>query len=267
MNKLKFAAGVILLLIVGMLAGSLGTGIYYKKRVERFESGGPPVSERVGIILGRFSEDLRLTEEQRTEFEKIIKESQEELMTLGRSIFPEIEKINEKTFASMKEKLTDEQKNELEILIQKMEDVRKRFRNGQLHQKMPYQKPWPQDSRQKAPQHGMTGEPPQQAGPEQIPLQRPSESYFLREYDMHFIGMLKDRLNLSKEQESKVSSIMEERAMKLGKLSEKYWMDLAEIEKSLENSLSDIFSKEQMEKYRADKGKWPFEMPRQEGNS
>ncbi len=263
MNKLKFAAGVILLLIVGMLAGSLGTGIYYKKRVERFKSGGPPVSERVGMILGRFSEDLRLTDEQRTEFEKIIKESQEELMSLGRSIFPEIEKINEKAFTAMKEKLTDEQKNELEILIQKMEDVRKRFRNSQLYQKMPYQKPWLQDSRQKAPQQGMPGGPPQQAGPEQIPLQKPSESYFLREYDMNFIGMLKDRLNLSKEQEAKVSSIMEERAMKLGKLSEKYWMDLAEIEKSLENGLSNILSKEQMEKYRADKGKRSFEMPRQ----
>jgi hypothetical protein len=262
MNKLKLAAGVILLLIVGMLAGSLGTGIYYKKRVERFESGGPPVSERVRIILGRFSEDLRLTDEQRTEFEKIIKESQEELMNLGRSIFPEIEKINEKTFASMKEKLTDEQKNELEILIQKMQDVRKRFENGQRHQRMPYQKPWPQHLPQQAPQQGTPGQAPQQAGTEQAPLQRTPESYFFRENDMRFIGVLKERLNLSKEQEAKVSSIIGEGSKEGEKVFKKYWMDLAEIGKSFENSLSNILSKEQMEKYRADKEMWSFGMPR-----
>jgi Spy/CpxP family protein refolding chaperone len=262
MNRLKLAAGVILILIVGVLAGSLGTGIYYKKRVERFESGGLPVSERVGMVLGRFSQDLKLTDEQRAEFEKIIKESQEELMTLGRSIFPEIEKINEKTFASMKEKLTDEQKNELEVLIQKMQDVRKRFENGQLHQRMPYQKPWPQHLPQQAPQQGTPGQAPQQAGTEQAPLQKTPESYFFREYDMRFIGMLKERLNLSKEQEAKVSSIMEEGSREREKVFKKYWTDLAEIEKSLENSLSSILSKEQMEKYRADKEMWSFGMPR-----
>jgi hypothetical protein len=262
MNRLKLAAGVILILIVGVLAGSLGTGIYYKKRVEKFEYGGLPISERVNIVLGRFSQYLKLTDEQRAEFEKIIKESQEELMDLGRSIFPEIEKINEKTFASMKEKLTDEQKNELEILSQKMHDVRKRFENGQMHQRMPYQKPYPQHLPQQAPQQGPPGQGPQQAGTEQAPLQKTPESYFFREYNMRFIGMLKERLNLSKEQEAKISSIIEEGSKEREKILKKYWMDLTEIEKSLENSLSSILSKEQMEKYRADKEMWSFGMPR-----
>lgn len=73
--------------------------------------------------------------------------------------------------------------------------------------------------------------------------------------------MLKDRLNLSEEQGAKVISIMEERAKEREKVFEKYRMDLVEIEKSLENSLSNILSKEQMEKYRADKGKGSFMMP------
>jgi Spy/CpxP family protein refolding chaperone len=79
---------------------------------------------------------------------------------------------------------------------------------------------------------------------------------------MRFVGVLKDRLNLSEEQEAKVSSIMEERAKERGKVFEKYRIDLAEIEKSLENNLSNILSKEQMEKYRADMGKGSFMMPR-----
>ena len=261
MNKLKLATGVILLLIVGVLAGSLGTGIYYKKRVERFESGGPPVSERVRIVLGRFSEDLKLTDEQRTECEKIIKESQEELMTLGHSILPEIKKINEETFASINEKLTDEQKKELERLIQRMKDVRERFTGGLSRQRTPTQQPRLKGTPQQAPPQGESGQAPQQAGPEKAPYPWRPESVPWRD-DMRFIGVLKDRLNLSKEQEAKVSSIMEERAKEREKVFEKYKMDLAEIEKSLENSLSNIFSKEQMEKYRADRGKGSFMMPR-----
>jgi Spy/CpxP family protein refolding chaperone len=253
MNRLKLAAGVILLLIVGVLAGSLGTGIYYKKLVERFESGGPPVSERVGMILGRFSEDLRLTDEQRTEFEKIIRESQEELMTLGHSILPEIEKINEKTFASIKKKLTDKQKNELEELIQRMKDARERFQKSQSQWGPPQRQTRPKDAPQQAPPQGPPGNTLQQKGIEQAPLQRTPESYFLREYDKLFIEMLKDRLNLSEEQEAKVISIMEEKTKETEKVFEKYRMDLAEIEKSLENSLSNILSKEQMEKYQADR--------------
>lgn len=264
MNKLKLAAGVILILIVGVLAGSLGTGIYYKKRVQRFESGGPPVSERVRIVLGRFSEDLKLTDEQRTEFEKIIKESQEELMTLGRSILPEIKKINEQTFASINEKLTDEQKKELERLIQRMKDVRERFPGDPSRQRTPLQQPRLKDTPQQALPQGETGQAPQQAGPEQVPYPWRPEPVPAWRYDMRFIGVLKDRLNLSEEQEAKVISIMEERAKEREKVFEKYRMDLAEIEKSIENSLSDILSKEQMEKYRADKGKGSFMMPRPE---
>ena len=163
MNKFKLAAGVILLLIVGVLAGSLGTGIYYKKRVERFESGGPPISERVRIILGRFSDDLKLTDEQRVEFEKILRESQEELMNLGRSILPEIDKINEQTFASIKEKLTDEQKNKLDELIQRIKDVHNRFPGGQFR---------PQRTPDKSHPQGSQDQVPPKAGSEQAPRQR-----------------------------------------------------------------------------------------------
>lgn len=265
MNKFKLAAGVILLLIVGVLAGSLGTGIYYKKRVERFESGGLPVSERVRIVLGRFSDDLELTDEQRVEFEKILRESQENIFAIGRKTFPEIEKVNEQTFASIKEKLTDEQKSKLDELIQRMKDVRNRFPGGQFH---------PQRTPDQSRPQGSQDQVPPQTGSEQASRQRTPDAVFpngtpvlktIQENNMHFVEALKDHLNLSQEQEAKVRSIVEESAKEREKVLEKFRGDLIEIENSLEKGLSSILTKEQMEKYRTAKEKWSFEMPRHEG--
>ena len=252
MNKFKLTAGVILLLIVGVLAGSLGTGIYFKKRVERFESGGPLVPERVRIVLGRFSDDLNLTKEQRDEIGKIVRESQEKMLALGRETLPQIEEINKQSLSSIQEKLNSEQKNKLDELYQRMKDFRK---------KSPGQATSPQMTHEPAPPRG---------GPEQIPRQRTSdvtlpnwtsESTPPQKDDMRFLDALKDRLNLSQEQEAKVRSIMQESAREREKILEKYRGDLVEIENSIEKSLSNILTKEQMEKYKTAKEKESFEMP------
>jgi len=134
MNKIKLASGVLLVFLVGALAGSLGTGYYYKNRVKKFEAGGPPIQERIQIITGRFSNELDLTNEQRTEFEKIIKESQEKKIALVDKFQPEIKQINDDTFTSIKNKLTDEQKTKLDTLIKTMDDVHERFPSGSRKQ-------------------------------------------------------------------------------------------------------------------------------------
>ena len=105
MNKIKLASGVILVFIVGVLAGSLGTGIYFKHRIGQFTAGGPTLPARAQILLDRFSNKLDLTDSQRADIEKIIKESQEKILALGRKTFPEIQEINEKSFALIKEEL------------------------------------------------------------------------------------------------------------------------------------------------------------------
>jgi hypothetical protein len=127
MNKLKLASGVILLFLVGALAGSLTTGIYFKQRITRFETGGPPMPVRVRMLLDRFSEELDLTDTQREELEKVVRETQEKIFALGREIFPEIEKINEQGLTLIKENLNDDQKKKLDIIYQKMEEFRSRL--------------------------------------------------------------------------------------------------------------------------------------------
>ena len=203
MNKIKLTAGVILVFLVGALAGALGTGIYFKQRIGRFADGGPPVPVRVQTLLKKFSDELDLTDVQRTELEKILLESQEKILALGRKIFPEIEEINEQSFASIKDKLNSEQKEKLDIIHQKM----KRF-----HDRFAKRVAFP----------GRTGE--------------------------RIIPDIKERLNLTKEQEIKVRSIIKKGLEERRKIRKR--RDMLEIEKSIEKELADVLTEKQMEEYR-----------------
>jgi hypothetical protein len=270
MNKLKLASGVLLVFLVGVLVGSLGTGIYYKKRVEKFEAGGPPVQERIQIILGRFSNELDLTDGQRTEFEKIIKESQEKKIALGYKFQPEIKQINDDTFTSIKNKLTDEQKAKLETLIKRMDEVHDRFPSGQRQQQRT-----PDQSRLQ--QQGGQNQGPQQGVPQGTPQQDPldvmPDSSLLKggmpggvtappsqKGHMRLAGDLKELLALSPEQEEKIRPLIEKLSTEQQNVFEKYKQEkqdsdmiknmLLETEKSFEKDLSKILAKEQMEKYR-----------------
>jgi|GEM_PF-795831 len=272
MNKLKLASGVLLVFLVGVLAGSLGTGYYYKERVKKFEAGGPPVQERVQIILGRFSNELDLTDAQRTEFEKIVKESQEKIVALGSKFQPEIKQINDDTFTSIKDKLTDEQKAKLETLIKRMNEVRDRFPSGQRQQQRTPDQSRPQ--KQGGPEQGPPQTTPDQTLPQVMPGQDPMtavpdsatprggarEAGPSQRYYMRIAGELKDRLTLSQEQEEKLRARLDKLSRNQQDVSEKYKQEkqdsavlknaLLETEKSFEKDLFNILTKEQMEAYR-----------------
>lgn len=121
MNKLKLIVGVILVLLVGALAGSLVTGIYYKHRIEQFASSGASHHRRKAVMK-RLSNQLDLTEEQRIEIGKIIKENQIKIFAIRRKYLPEIREISDQSFALMKEKLNPEQKDKLVKLHKKLKD-------------------------------------------------------------------------------------------------------------------------------------------------
>lgn len=120
MNKMKLLLGVILLFVAGVLAGSLGAGLYFQQRVNRFEGPGPQVPVRVQILLGRFSAELNLTRPQRAKIEEIVNDSQEQILALGREMLPEIEEINEESWELVKDQLNDDQKKKLDELYQRV---------------------------------------------------------------------------------------------------------------------------------------------------
>ena len=115
MNRLKLAVGIILVLLVGALAGSLATGMYQKQRMEKFAGGGPSPHLRKAFV-NRLADKLDLTEKQRVEIEKIVKESQAKIFAIRRQYLPEIREINDQSFSLIKEKLNPEQQKKMEVL-------------------------------------------------------------------------------------------------------------------------------------------------------
>jgi len=112
--RLKLWGGVILVFVLGALAGSLGAALYYKNRIERFEEYG--YSKRAHILMQRLDESLRLSEEQKTEIEAALREFHENLSGIRREVQPRIEEMRRSTFAAIKETLDSDQKKEFQEL-------------------------------------------------------------------------------------------------------------------------------------------------------
>ena len=114
MNKTKLSIGVFLVFLVGVFAGSLGMGMYLKHQMKRFEPGGHPPPVRHGFIMKRLSRELDLTETQRVEIDKIVKDSEAKFSAIRNQFMPEIEEIADQSFAAIKEKLNADQQTKLE---------------------------------------------------------------------------------------------------------------------------------------------------------
>ena len=120
MNKLKVWAGILLVFLLGALAGSVGTGAYLKHRIERFSRGGhPPI--RV-VLMKKLAHELDLTETQRVEVEKILDQLETKLHELRQKHRPELEGLFAHSFDMIKEKLDQEQKA-------KLDEIREKLRN------------------------------------------------------------------------------------------------------------------------------------------
>ena len=111
-NKLKVSIGVLLVFVLGILAGSFGTQAYMKYRVSHFVQRGQEA--RAELFLGRLSRDLALTEAQRTEIGKVLRDSHQRLAQISHRCQPEIRGITERSFAMIREILSDEQKEKFD---------------------------------------------------------------------------------------------------------------------------------------------------------
>jgi len=114
MNKIKIVISVLLIFVLGAMAGSLGTKIYFKQRIEQFvKSGPPPVMH---LLMRRLSNNLNLSETQEAQIEKIVYETEEKILAFKQKYHPEFEKIIDNSIKLIKEKLDDNQKKELDRL-------------------------------------------------------------------------------------------------------------------------------------------------------
>ena len=216
MDKLKVAIIILLVFAVGALAGSLGNKLYFKHRFERFAKGGPP--PLMHILMRKIVQDLDLTEAQKTDIEKIVRQAEEKIVSFREKYRPEFEKIMDDTIAQIKEKLTDEQKKKLDKLH---EELKMRGRMGPRG--MPH--------------------PPMMGGmPDQL------------------FATMKERLNLTKEQEEKIRPIIDASMEKKQTIFKKHGEQERENMRILENDmqaldqdtgkqLGSVLTEEQLKEY------------------
>jgi len=119
MKKWRLIAGVALVFILGVLAGSLGTHLYQRQWAERFWKD--PAARR-DVFLQRLTRELQLTDEQQKELKVIVEEVDQKLQALRRESRAEIKGVIDESFTRMKEKLSPDQQKRLEEFKAKHEE-------------------------------------------------------------------------------------------------------------------------------------------------
>ena len=118
----KLISGLLLVFVLGILAGSVGTGIYLKHRLV------PLIKEpgaRKSFIMEKLSKKLNLTPDQQIKIEPIVNQMIEKRREFYRKSRPEIKKIMDQGFAKIKAELSEDQKKKLDEL---REDFKKHRR-------------------------------------------------------------------------------------------------------------------------------------------
>ncbi len=111
-DKLKVFVGVLLVFVIGTLAGSFGTKAYLKYRVSHFVERGQEAQAE--LFLGRLTSDLNLTEPQQTKIGEILRDSHQRLSQISRRCRPEIRGITKHCFEMIREILSDDQRQKFD---------------------------------------------------------------------------------------------------------------------------------------------------------
>jgi len=112
----KLISGLLFVFVLGILTGSLGTGLYLKHRL------APLIKEprtRKTFIMKRLSKELHLTSDQKTKIEPIVDQMIEKRRQYYLKNRPEIKKIMAQGFAQIREELNEEQRKKLDALREK----------------------------------------------------------------------------------------------------------------------------------------------------
>ncbi len=114
MSKWKLISGVALVLIVGILLGSVVTRLYLKQQYVPFDP-----RERTSFVMKKLSKELNLTPEQKNRVEKIVEQTAEQIHQHFVQIRPEVQRIIDESFSEIRNQLNDDQKAKLDVLKEK----------------------------------------------------------------------------------------------------------------------------------------------------
>ena len=122
MNRWRLVSGILLVFVLGVLAGSVGTGFYFK---HRFVSRKKDPNARKAFIMKRLTKELNLTQTQMTEIDKIVEQMVEQRREYSLQKRLEIKQIMDQGFSQMKKELNMDQQKKLDALRERFERRRK----------------------------------------------------------------------------------------------------------------------------------------------
>jgi len=131
MKRWKLISGLLLVFVLGVLAGAFGTRVYLKDRFERLRKDP---KARQAFIMRKLSKELSLTPEQKIKIGKIVEQVGDRRREYYRKNRPEIKKIMDEGFAQIKKELTNDQQKKLDELRAEFEKRREARDSSRFHQ-------------------------------------------------------------------------------------------------------------------------------------
>ena len=131
MKRWKLVSGLLLVFVLGILAGAFGTRIYLK---DRFAHLRKDPKARQAFIMRKLSKELELTQDQKTKIEKIVAQVGAKRREFFLKNRPEIKKIMDEGFLQIKKELNNDQQKKLDVLRAEFEKRRKARDASRFHQ-------------------------------------------------------------------------------------------------------------------------------------
>ena len=131
MKRWKLISGLLLVFALGVLAGSLGTGVYLK---DRFEHIRKDPKAKQAFIMRKLSKELSLTPDQKIKIGEIVEQMGDRRREYYRKNRPEIKKIMDEGFLQIKKELNNDQQKKLDVLRAEFEKRRKARDASRFHQ-------------------------------------------------------------------------------------------------------------------------------------
>lgn len=117
--KVKAIAGILVVFVLGALVGALGTTAFVVRKMRQFALEG--THERQTWAMRRLHRQLRLTNAQKPEVQKILKQAEEEVHDLLQDSLAEFIDIVRRRNARLKPLLTPEQQQKLDEMFERMQ--------------------------------------------------------------------------------------------------------------------------------------------------
>jgi hypothetical protein len=128
MAKWKIWVALLVLLVSGVLIGSVGTRMYVQHKLSGIFTRERPAVRN--LFVRRLTRELDLTREQRMEIEKIASRAAEKFHKLHMQHRSEVQVIIDKSTSEMKKHLSPAQQEQFDELQKRMKAQRKRQKRG-----------------------------------------------------------------------------------------------------------------------------------------